>query len=106
MPEDLAEIRDRMQGRGTISLGRADEDHAAMCLGLPFEPPTPHPPSLDPPTLLWGGWGSDSRRWGAVAFTDGSGLMSNSPSSRRCGWSAVRLSEEGVPIRAAYGGLP
>eukprot|EP00959_Pyramimonas_sp_CCMP1952_P252837 5281955-Pyramimonas_sp.AAC.1 len=64
MPEELAEIRDRIQERGTISLDRAGEDHAAMCLGLPFEPPTPQPPPLDPPTLLWGDWGSDSRSWG------------------------------------------
>eukprot|EP00959_Pyramimonas_sp_CCMP1952_P275197 5752624-Pyramimonas_sp.AAC.1 len=32
--------------------------------------------------------------------------MSNNPSLRRCGWSAVWLSEEGIPIRAACGGLP
>eukprot|EP00959_Pyramimonas_sp_CCMP1952_P151512 3170095-Pyramimonas_sp.AAC.1 len=54
MPVDLAEIRDRIQEHGTISRGRADEDHAAMCLGLPFEPPTPQPPALDPPRLALG----------------------------------------------------
>ena len=43
---------------------------------------------------------------GNAAFADGSGLAGSISELRRCGWAIVQLSQQGLPIRAAFGALP
>ena len=51
-------------------------------------------------------WGETEAPWGRRVYSDGSGLFSNSPELRRCGWAVVEVGPGGLPIRARYGGLP
>ena len=51
-------------------------------------------------------WGCQDYDWGEILFTDGSGVASDTPELRRCGWAVVTITPEGLPGRAAYGGLP
>ncbi|CAK0837890.1 unnamed protein product, partial [Prorocentrum cordatum] len=44
--------------------------------------------------------------WPAAVYTDGSGRASQVPEARRCGWAAVALRPDGMPLKAPYGPLP
>ncbi|CAK0811969.1 unnamed protein product, partial [Prorocentrum cordatum] len=74
-----------------------------LAYGLPLLPALPPPAPAASVTFEWG---AAQVAWPAVVYTDGSGHASQVHGARRCGWAAVALRPDGMPLKAAYGPLP
>ncbi len=102
----LAASRDAVLDQGPIGEGRQEIDSIAIAIGIPRWPnvKVPRPPS-DLPCFVLGDCGSPAADCSDCVFADGSGCRSDVPELRRCGWAAAMIDANGVPVRAAHGGL-
>ncbi|CAK0891681.1 unnamed protein product [Prorocentrum cordatum] len=79
------------------------DSELTLAYGLPLMPALPPPAPSDNVVIEWG---ATQEEWPSVVYTDGSGHASRVPEARRCGWAAVALRPDGIPLKAAYGPLP
>ena len=51
-------------------------------------------------------WGDHAGPWRGTVYADGSGHADDVPELTQCTWSAVQISDMGIPLRALCGALP